>query len=199
MELEIVCTAFERPAALMTQLCSFAAQTLQNFNIVVFHDGYNSAIESVVNEFRNIYPQIQIKYRFSDNRYNDYGHSLREVALLDATSEFLLLTNDDNYYTPNFLEELMPALKSRVYDIRYCNMIHCHKKYRSHSPLGYHPLYTQMKLGWIDIGSFIFNTRKGQKAKFSDRSFDADGLFLERMIANGARSYKSDKFLFVHN
>ena len=199
MELEIVCTAYERPVLLMTQLCSLAAQTKQNFNVIVYHDGYNPLIEAVVSDFRKLFPNIQTEFKFSDHRYNDYGHSLREIALMEATSKYLLLTNDDNYYTPNFIEELMPALESGNFDISYCNMIHSHMTYRSPSPIGYQPLYTQTQLGWIDIGSFIFNTKLGQAAGFSDRGFDADGLFLERMMRNGARAFKIEKFLFVHN
>jgi glycosyltransferase involved in cell wall biosynthesis len=199
MDLNIVCTAYERPTLLMTQLCSLAAQTLINFKILVFHDGHNESVETVVKEFKNLYPHIEIEYTFSTKRFNDYGHSLREIALNETTEKFTLLTNDDNYYAPNFIQELMPALLSGNYEISYCNMIHSHDNPNALSAGGYQPFSTQMRINWIDIGSFIFDTKIGQKVGFSDKSFAADGVFLEKMIAAGARPSKNDKYLFVHN
>lgn len=199
MNLEIVCTAFERPTLLMTQLCSLAAQSLQNFKILVFHDGYNAEIENVVSNFKRIFPLIEVQFRYSALRYNDYGHSLREIALKESTSKYMLLTNDDNYYTPNFLEELMPAIESGGFDLSYCNMIHSHKFLNPINPNGYQPLITGTKLGTIDIGAFIFKTSLGQKVGFVDKSFEADGYFFESLIKIGARAHKVDKYLFVHN
>jgi glycosyltransferase involved in cell wall biosynthesis len=199
MTLEIVCTAYERPVLLMTQLCSLAAQTVRNFKILVFHDGYNAEIERVVAKFKDMYPNIDVRFRFSDVRYNDYGHSLREIALSESSAEYMLLTNDDNYYTPNFLEDMMPALISGGYDISYCNMIHSHEFLDPNNPNGYQPLRTGLRLGAIDIGAFIFDTKLGQRVGFSNKSFEADGHFLEGLIALGARAYKVEKYLFVHN
>jgi len=191
LELKIVCTAYERPILLMSQLCSFAAQTRINFAILVIHDGYNELVEAVVSDFQRLYPHIEIAFKFSKIRYNDFGHSLREIALHEAEEKYMLLTNDDNYYTPNFIEEMMPPLDIGDFDISYCNMIHSH--------LGYQPLATQPRLNWIDIGAFIFDTKLGQRAGFEDKSFAADGIFFEKMIKNGARAFKNEKYLYVHN
>jgi len=78
-------------------------------------------------------------------------------------------------------------------------MIHSHDTPDALSPGGYQPLNTKMRINWIDIGSFIFDTKLGQKVGFSDKSFAADGVFLEKMIAEGAMPFKSQKYLFVHN
>jgi len=111
-----------------------AGQSRQNFNILVFQDGDNGTIESVVESFPKLYPEVKIEFKYISNRDDDYRHSLREIALQDTKASFLLLTNDDNYHVPKFLRELMPPLESRDYRVSYSNLMH--------SQFGYQPFET---------------------------------------------------------
>lgn len=119
---------------MIAQLCSLAGQSRQNFNILVFQDGDNGTIESVVESFPKLYPEVKIEFKYISNRDDDYRHSLREIALQDTKASFLLLTNDDNYHVPKFLRELMPPLESRDYRVSYSNLMH--------SQFGYQPFET---------------------------------------------------------
>ena len=50
-------------------------------------------------EFQNRYPQ-KISFQCTKIRFNDYGHSLRQIGRKNASGDYVLFTNADNYYIP---------------------------------------------------------------------------------------------------
>lgn len=204
-KLEILCVAFQRPAPLMSQLWSLACQTRQDFSIRIIHDGPPpSDVSRLIQDFQDQNPAITLRMGFSQERFGDWGHSLREIGLRESSSEYLLITNDDNYYAPQFVEKMLPPLELGA-DIAYCNMIHSHPT-RFRDPgsvwpkkLSYRPMLTRPRLNRIDIGGFVFRTKLGQRVGFQDKSFAADGIFLEEMKRHGAKLAKVPDYLFVHN
>ena len=101
-EITVICVSYKRYKNIPVLIHSFLAQTLQNFKLLVLHDGYDAEMEIILQDFRNNYPDI-FDYRFSDIRFNDYGHSLRDIGIGMLDTEYVLITNDDNYYCPKFL------------------------------------------------------------------------------------------------
>ena len=198
-KLEIICTAYQRSIPLTCQLWSFAAQTRLDFKVVVYHDGPNKEVEKAISIFKDSNDSFELEFRFTKTRHNDYGHSLREIGLLQSTSPFILLTNDDNYYTPPFVEEMLGPLERNEADVVYCDMVHSHKILDLPNPIGYQTLKTEPRLNRIDIGAFVFRAEIGKKVGFIDKSFAADGIFFESMLEVGANLKKIEKTLFVHN
>ena len=198
-DLEIIVTAFQRPNLLRTLLSSLYAQTLSNMNIRVIHDGYDSECKKIVEAFLGLNTQIELSYSYTQMRHNDYGHSLRQIGLERSSAEYTLITNDDNYYTPNFVQEMIGEARKSESDVVYCDMVHSHIRYDQPNPIGYQAFITKPHINYIDMGSFIFRTDLGKKVGFKSRSFEADGVFFEELKNNTERITKVKKILFVHN
>ena len=82
---------------------SLMAQTNPNWCATVVID--NSEKEAYCYAFtEDYYPKV--RFIFSGKRYNDWGHTPREIGKQQSEADYIILTNDDNYYTPNFVDEL---------------------------------------------------------------------------------------------
>ena len=92
-------------------------------------------------------------------RFNDYGHSLRDIGLqkIQDDSYYTLLTNGDNYYVPAFIDEMCMFTE----DLVYCNLVHNHWKYEARE--------AAMHRRGIDIGCAVVRTDIAKKVGFPRR------------------------------
>jgi glycosyltransferase involved in cell wall biosynthesis len=81
---------------------SILAQTLTDYEMLVYHDGPTSSPVPEVNG-------RAIEVRCTEVRHNNWGHSLRDRGIREATGEYILLFNADNVLYPNCLERLQAA------------------------------------------------------------------------------------------
>jgi hypothetical protein len=197
--LEIICVSYKRPIKLHCFLLSLACQTSNDFKVRVIHDGPDRETKKVVAMVNREYPHLNLSYEETHERYNDYGHTLRDMGLRTSESENILLTNDDNYYVPIFVEEIILEMKNKNSDIIFFDMVHSHKILELPNPIGYQTLITEPRLNRIDMGSFVFNGKIGREVGFNDRSFAADGIFFEELLSRTDKISKISKVLFVHN
>ena len=197
--LEIVCVSYRQVNQLRCLVASFACQTDLGFTLRIIHDGPDLETRECVDEFKFMYPNLDIAYQETSLRFNDYGHTLREIGLREAVQEYVLLTNGDNYYVPIFVEELRKELIAQEPDIIYFDMVHNYIFDDLPNPIGYQTLITEPRINRIDIGSFVFGKALGQSIGFKERVFWADGMFFEAMMATGPKIVKIPKVLFVHN
>jgi len=77
-------------------IASLQAQTFRDFEIRCYHDGplLDTAVE---------WP---IPVRCTAKRYNDWGHSLRDLGIRESTGEYILHFNADNVLYPDALQVL---------------------------------------------------------------------------------------------
>ena len=189
--LEIVVVAYKRPIEIQVLIHSLAAQTSQDFTVTIYHDGFDAEMQKIFDDLKAKYPNM-ISFEFTDERYNDYGHSLREIGINKASSDYILITNDDNYYCPTFVSEMLGKLSSN--DLVYCDMIHSHTNYKR-------IFRTYTRLGSIDVGSMIVRTELAKRIGWTDKSYSGDGTYCEGIISSipNIRISKIRKVLFVHN
>ena len=199
-ELTIICVSYQRYQHIYVLLHCFLAQTLQNFRLIVLHDGPDPQMESILTSFKNAHPE-KIDFYFSEERYNDYGHSLREKGIELAQSEYLLITNDDNYYCPKFLELMFEAIHLQKADIALCDMIHSHDTPGGRDQGPYRYFETAPMRYSIDMGCFITKTALAKKSGFRDKTHDGDATFFEDIleIAENPVIAKLNQALFYHN
>lgn len=192
-KLEIVVVAYKRPSELSTLLNCFASQTNLDFLVKVYHDGQDPKMESLLQTFKALYPEL-IEFEMLPKRFNDYGHSLRAYGIQNAKCEYLLITNDDNYYVPTFVSEMITTIESNRSDMVYCNMLHSHTFYKA-------PFRTYLKKGAIDIGAIVVRTELAKKVGWQDKSFAGDGTYCEELLQSkkDIKVRKIRKTLFVHN
>lgn len=199
-QLTIICVAYKRYKNIPIIVHAFLAQTLQNFRLIVLHDGYDQEMDKILGELKNRNSGV-IDYYFSEERYNDYGHTLRDVGIRMADTEYLLITNDDNYYCPVFVENMLSALHAHNADIALCDMIHSHNQPGGRPQPAYALFETAPQRCSIDIGCFIARTELAKKVGFRDKSHDGDATYFEDLIAvkSDVRIAKVNQVLFVHN
>lgn len=198
--LTVVCVSYKRYANIPVLIHSLLAQTLQNFKLIVLHDGYDEQIHQILSEFKDRNPGV-IDFAFSEVRYNDWGHTLRDIGIQMADTEYLLITNDDNYYCPVFVENMFSALQANQADIVMCDMIHSHNQPGGRHQPPYSLFQTAPQRCSMDIGCFIARTALAKKVGFRDKGHDADATYFEDLIMAqpGIRIAKVPQVLFVHN
>jgi len=83
-------------------LDSFEQQTFKDFEIILIHDGPNPFSKAL-----NLNRPYDIKYIETEKRYNDWGHSLRQVGISKiATGEYVFTINCGNILYANALEHI---------------------------------------------------------------------------------------------
>ena len=189
--LTIVVATYQQELALDCLLKSLVCQTLQNFKVLVIHDGPSQTTPSIVSACSRERAGL-FEYLETPNRFNDFGHSLRAVGIEKASTEFILLTNGDNYYSPRFVEFMFEAIDKHGLDIAFCDMIHSYT---------YGLLRTRPFRNYIDVGCFIAKTDAAKSVGFPDKSFTGDATYFEDLLNNLSEPVvgKVAKVLMVHN
>jgi hypothetical protein len=192
--LKIVCVAYERPRALGLLVDSFLLQTCPDWELCVVYDGQSPQnIRSMMHSYT---ADSRITFVETKERNGYYGHPNRKWAIeqMPNSKDYLLNTNDDNYYVPKFVEFMLDQIKDDT-GIVYCDTVHSH--------FGYSLNRSQLREGWIDMGAFIVRVDIAKRIGFNHTCFNADGMFAEDCSAycrnNQLRSIYVPKPLFIHN
>lgn len=217
-DITIICVSYKRYREIHVLINSFLCQTRQNWELVIIHDGRDAQMRGEVDTYTKWYDNI--KYMETDKRYNDYGHSLRELGINIAKTPYLMMTNDDNYYVPKYLEVMFSVINTHNLDFAFCDMVSSHMfRFKKkppddiytkliQTPEGHYiqPQYNVIrsvpKKHCIDIGSFIVKSELARAVGFSDKGFYGDGTFVEELMSQNQgkiRVGKVNQVLFVHN
>ena len=92
----IIVVAYKKYNELKCLLYSLLAQSYNNFEIILIHDGVDNKHKDLFENFEN---DSRITYLQTPIRHNDWGMSLRNKGIKLAKGEWVINTNDDNYYT----------------------------------------------------------------------------------------------------
>jgi len=193
--LHVIVTVFNRDVPLKILLDSFLVQTHPQWLLHIIHDG--PAPQSVKNVV-NLYNDPRIQYYETPKVNGLWGHPNRNIALRQLSlnhRDYVLITNDDNYYVPKFVEYFMKECRKEDVGLVYCNALH--------SYLDYNILNTEIRENLIDMGSFIVKLDVARKVGFSHTHFSADGTYAVE-CANYCRLRRLrlvhiPKCLFIHN
>jgi len=189
MKVEFIIPTYDREYELASMLASLVAQSDTNWFANVVCDMDSRHIFNHLGS--DDYTDERIRYTFLDKRYNDWGHTPREIGKQASTADYIIMTGDDNYYTPNFVEELIFASKDNPGMI-YWDMVHSHYDYQYFK--------CEPRFNQIDMGAFATRRDLAQQLPLG-KEYAADGLFVENfkhMFPN-ERIVKINKVLFVHN
>jgi hypothetical protein len=86
--LHVIAVAHERLPELRVFVQSWINQTSSDWSLTVIHDGYCQGFIDLMSEENYRHPSI--KYFCTQGRYNDYGHSLRDEGLKQATGMYTI-------------------------------------------------------------------------------------------------------------
>lgn len=195
MKFTIIITAYKRYEQIKCLLYSLFAQTYKNFELIIIHDGYDQSHLELMSEFTG---RPNIKYFQTPIRYNDWGMSLRNIGIPLAEGDFVINTNDDNYYTPIWLEEINNILiNNQDINFVYYDMVLNHNNIENHNKQDYGLFIPQLKHSYIDMGQFAVKKEILEKYRFN-LTAPADGELVEEMLHELTPFY-INKILFVHN
>lgn len=192
--LNIICTSYQRVLPLQNLINCFLLQTDPRWRLHIIHDGEPS---TDIVEMINQYDDLRIRFVYTKKRNNLWGHPNRKIILdqLEGKDEdYVLITNDDNYYVPRFVE-YMRNLSTPDTGMVYCNTIHSGINYNVHNSI--------VQEHRIDMGAFIVKFPISKKVGFNHVNFSADGKYAEE-CKNKCESEKLKivylpKPLFIHN
>jgi glycosyltransferase involved in cell wall biosynthesis len=190
MLVDLIIPTYDRVDHLQSMLSSLIAQSCPEWTAtVVIDNNHSDKTESLISSFND----KRIRFFYMDKRYNDWGHTPRQFGKQQSTSSYVIMTGDDNYYVPTFINELKEAIeKNNNPDIIYWDMIHSHYEYQL--------FRCNLAYNQIDMGAFATKREIAQSINLGTE-YAADGLFVEECKKKHPNlvSVKINKVLFVHN
>lgn len=95
---------------------SFSKQYFRDFEVIIVDDGSTCPYLNVVEDFKGLIPQIQVI------RQKNRGVSAaRNLGLAKAEGEFIVFCDADDFVEPDYLENLMDAIKG--FDLVICGVM----------------------------------------------------------------------------
>jgi glycosyltransferase involved in cell wall biosynthesis len=189
--LEFIIPTYNNTSSLMCMISSLTAQTNPNWKAHVVADcPPKNTLDKIIEYFKE---DSRIKFTELDKRYNDFGDTPRAYGLQNSEAEFVIMTGDDNYYVPTFVNEFINVIEKDT-NFVYCNMVLDHVKKI------YVPVKTKIELGFIDTGCYASRTEMakeiGVELKYNKY---ADWVFADKFTKKFGGVKHIDKILYVHN
>lgn len=121
--------------------------------------------------------------------HNDWGHQKRWEGLEYASGDWVGFFNSDDTYDMTYLEKMLGAAESEEAREWNVGAVYC-----SWNTI---PDCT-FNLGSSTSGNFIVNTHVAREAGYTDRHYEADGTFIER-VRNITTAMRVNDLLYYHN
>lgn len=130
---------------------------------------------------RIAFPEVKF---YEEPNLKDWGHGKRAKGLDLATSDYIAWFNHDDSYDQTFIQEMMESASGTA-DVIYCGWSKIHRP--------------SFALGQSTSGNYIARTSYARQAGYTDRHYEADGTFINRLAALGGKIEFLPKVLYFHN
>jgi glycosyltransferase involved in cell wall biosynthesis len=191
-KIEFIIPTYNRPNHLMCTINSILSQRSDKWKIHVVADcPPDGTLDKIIKYFEG---DERIKFTILPERYNDWGHTPRNYGLEHATEDWVVMTGEDNYYMPVFVDHFLDAVINDTHFV-YCDMIH---NWTDHQ---YYHINCKPELYKIDIGNFMVKREFGKQIKLDTKITHADGIYVEQYLKKfpSGKIIKIQKPLYVHN
>ena len=193
--IKIIVVAFKRALNLRILIDCFLTQTEKRWEMHIIHDGPPPPdVEEVI----AMYKDPRINFTFTEKVNGHWGHPNRNIVLRTfnlTRHEFVLMTNDDNYYVPDFVRMFLREGRANDVGFVYCDTVHSYHKYSV--------MKTEVRENHIDMGSFMVRMDVAKKIGFNHLHLSADGTYAVECAnycrLRHLRLVHVAKPLFVHN
>ena len=121
---------------------------------------------------------------YAEPNLSDWGHDKRSKGLDLATSDYTGWFNHDDSYDPHYIAEMMWEAELGA-DVVYCGWSRSqHPKFRGYSSTS---------------GNYIVKTNVARKAGYTDRHYEADATFIDKIVNQSPSIKFINKVLYFHN
>lgn len=182
-------------------ISSLLNQEYKNFEILLYHDG-------PLHRDLLLPESEKIKVVVTQERKNDWGHSLRHLGIMHATGDYIIHFNPDNILYPTALKEITETIVDTKYRTHNNNIIIYPIYLMGYTALGDRHIRLQGEednikiplagnpavLNYIDcmqlvMKKYIWDYYGG----WYDKSFAGDGMMYQRFVReNGGARYCSN-------
>ena len=175
---------------------SLSESTYKDFEVRIYHDGPLSRPLPDVDQFG-----FEYSFRETKTRYNNWGHSLRDLGIREAKGDYIVHFNPDNILYPDVLE----GISTLDDDIIICPIIlegtirtsegMLRTLHPEHKVLmdAYPPVHQN-----IDAMQFVMKTDLWRKfGGWYDKSEQSDGLMYEQFCKKVSTRY-SHHIIGIH-
>ncbi len=177
--------------SLMCLVYSIRAQTYKNWELVIIHDGPITD-PNVEKTFLDLNKMPLVSAVISEVRKNDFGHSWRHWGICHkATGQYVGLSNDDNYYMPNYFEWMLWEMITKEAELSICNMVHSHRQWQV--------IFSKPERGYVDAGNWIATMELARSVPWTDKGFAGDWTYFNALQTKARTLAKVKGVLFVHN
>ena len=181
--LEVICVTYGHNHELKCLINSFKCQDDQDYFLRIIHDGNCEQYKKLKKDLENNdYLADNIAIEATKERFNDYGHSLRDYGLKTSKidSEFTLVTNGDNYYIPKLVNRIKDVYRryDKTPEFIFFDLVHYFRlRNISSDSLGvgvFNLLSSNLKEEQIDMGACVIRSEVAKKVGFNSRRHNAD-------------------------
>jgi len=83
-------------------------QTFTDYEVLVYHDGPPTD--------KSLLKECPFPVQYTEKRYNDWGHSLRDAGIKNSKGDYIVHFNPDNILYPNALEKIAEAIHDTTFE-----------------------------------------------------------------------------------
>jgi len=116
LRISVIVSVYNTEKYLKECFNSLVNQTYKDIEIIAVNDGSNDNSPEILNEFAKKYKNIKII-----NQKNKGYSEARNVALKEATGDYIGFVDSDDYIAPDMFEKLMNTAKNKKSDIVSCS------------------------------------------------------------------------------
>ena len=191
-KIEFIIPTYNRPNHLMCLLNSLCAQRSDKWSAHVIADcPPEGSLDKIMDYFKD---NKKIRFTILPERYNDWGHTPRNYGVEHSKEEWIIMTGEDNYYVPVFVDTFLSVVTQKVGFV-FCNMVHNWKNFE------YIGIDCEPSWGKIDIGNFMIKRKFAKQMKLNPSIEQADGIYVEefKLKFPNIQIIKIHKILYIHN
>jgi hypothetical protein len=193
--LTVIVPTFQRYDAIHIIVNAFLVQTVSNWRMLVVGDGHDPKKREILRPYLE---RPGIEYHEIEGPHGGVGHEARNYGLGRTESPYVLMTSDDNYYVPTFVEEIEQAVARSNPDLILFDMLHNHYRYDAKRFLR-----QEFRPGAIDMGGFVARTELarcvGGIPNPSNYCGDWDYVAQLLKAKSDIRCERIERCLYVHN
>jgi hypothetical protein len=173
-------------------LLSMERQRYTEWQVVAVTDGPNPAADATVGRYQRVAgANGSIALIQTPERKGRWGHPWRQMGIDATRGEYIGLSNDDNYYVPGYIEQMLNAMAEHQAPIAMCDMVHSYHGWQSI------PANAETSQ---DVGCWIAKAELVKATPWQGAEFTSDAAYLRRLVkAAGGKVAYVHRPLFVHN